>query len=69
MSYSYEENLIRVTEDTKDELIERTSFLNSKDFLYHTSEYLLGGMNFILWVDPMSPDEFDEVANVLGIEY
>ncbi len=72
MSYSYEENLIRVNEDAKDELIEETSFLDIKDFIsvsVSQTRSLSDKLRLILWVDWMSPKEFDEVANVLGIEY
>lgn len=72
MMYSYEENLIRVADDTKDELIERTSFLDNKDFVsvsVSQTRSLRDRLKSILWVDWMSPVEFDEVANVLGIEY
>lgn len=66
MDYSYEENLIRVDDDAKDELIEGTSFLDEKDFVFSPKSIF---SSLVLWVDWMSPKEFDEVAKVLGITY
>ena len=66
MQYSYEEDLIRVDDDAKDELIERTSFLDEKDFVFSPKSVF---SSLVLWVDWMSPKEFDEVAKVLGITY
>lgn len=66
MQYSYEEDLIRVDDDAKDELIEGTSFLDEKDFVFSPKSVF---SSLVLWVDWMSPKEFDEVAKVLGITY
>jgi len=62
MTYLYEEELIRVDDDTKDILVEKTEFLDDKDFI-RMADHL------ILWVDWMNYTQFDEVAKILNIKY
>ena len=66
--YKIEEELIWVNDDAKDKLIDETSFLDEKDFV-RPKQYGYGGYNWILWVDWMDSDQYNEISNVLGFTW
>ena len=65
-SFDYQEDKIIMNDDTKDAILddeELQQFIAPKSFVRNKMGQI------VLWVDWMEPEQFDKLANFLGIKY
>ena len=64
--FDYQEDKIIMNDDTKDAILdneELQQFITPESFVKNKMGQI------VLWVDWMEPEQFDKLANFLGIEY
>lgn len=66
-NFEVNDEFIKVSDDAMEQLLE-LPFLSAKSFV-RPKNYGSGGYNWILWTDWMEPEQYDQVAKILGFTY